>query len=58
MTDHDSRQELCPACLTFPGEHDVRVISGSLAGPVIETWHKDDCPLASPPGDTGDKPTA
>ena len=58
MSEHESRQELCPACLTFPGEHDQRVITGSLDGRVTETWHKDGCPLALPMDDPGDQPTA
>lgn len=54
MSEHESRQELCPICLAFPGEHDVRVILGSLNGPVIETWHKKDCPNGEPPFGLGE----
>lgn len=38
------REELCPDCLAFPGEHDERVIIGSLTGPPLTTWHKKGCP--------------
>lgn len=55
MSDHESREELCPACLTFPGEHDERVIwsrqdeaTGRYV--VTTTWHKDGCPNALPGG--------
>ncbi|MEV5944536.1 hypothetical protein [Streptomyces sp. NPDC051994] len=43
------REELCPACLAFPGEHDQRVIVARLDGTTLETWHKQDCPNFRPP---------
>ena len=44
MSERENREELCPDCLAFPGEHDQRVITGSLNGSTTVTWHKNDCP--------------
>ncbi|MFJ3037731.1 hypothetical protein [Streptomyces tendae] len=52
MSGTQSREELCPACLAFPGEHDRRVIVGFPDGRTVQTWHKDDCPLADQPPQT------
>ncbi|MDN3244146.1 hypothetical protein [Streptomyces sp. ZSW22] len=58
MTDDGRhREELCPACLAFPGEHDQRVIVGRPDGTTLQTWHKDDCPLADQPPQTDEEPT-
>ncbi|MEU2957013.1 hypothetical protein [Streptomyces sp. SID1034] len=45
MSDDKHREELCPACLAFPGEHDVRVIVARADGTTLQTWHKEDCPI-------------
>lgn len=57
MSDDRHREELCPACLAFPGEHDQRIIVGRLDGTTMETWHKAGCPLAGQPP-FGDESTA
>jgi hypothetical protein len=57
MSEHESRQELCPACLAFPGEHDQRVIIGRLDGTTLETWHKEDCPLTLRPPEPDEETT-
>ena len=55
MSDAQSGEELCPACLAFPGEHDRRIIVGFTDGRTVQTWHKDGCPFADrpPPADDG-----
>ncbi|MEV6726597.1 hypothetical protein AB0M94_37385 [Streptomyces xanthochromogenes] len=45
MSDDRHREELCPAYLAFPGEHDVRVIVARADGTTLQTWHKEDCPI-------------
>ena len=50
------REELCPDCLAFPGEHDQRVIIGSLTGPPVTTWHKKDCPQYLGPPEPDEEP--
>ncbi|WP_322501810.1 hypothetical protein TR631_33810 [Streptomyces rochei] len=58
MTDDGRhREELCPACLAFPGEHDQRVIVGRPDGTTLQTWHKDDCPLIWKPSGPDEEPT-
>jgi hypothetical protein len=56
VSDDKHREELCPACLAFPGEHDQRVIFGRVDGTTLETWHKDGCPLALKPSDSDEEP--
>lgn len=48
MSDSKHREELCPDCLAFPGEHDERVIIARTDGTTLETWHKADCPTLRP----------
>lgn len=56
MSDDKHREELCPACLAFPGEHDQRVIVARIDGTTLETWHKEDCPNYSPPSRPDEEP--
>lgn len=58
MSQPESRQELCPICLAFPQDRDVRVIIGRPDGSTLETWHKNGCPNAEPPFGYGSEPTA
>ncbi len=55
MADDRRREELCPACLAFPGEHDVRVIVAGSDGATLTTWHKGDCPNSERPHCRGEE---
>jgi hypothetical protein len=58
VSEAQRREELCPACLAFPGEHDRRVVVGWPDGRSLQTWHKDDCPLANQPPSIDEEPSA